>query len=146
LRPEGGRCLDVSSVSTSQPPDGKSMRFVSGPLSENRDMGHRVHTSLVFCGSPPGRALTRLIRTFEPPKVPSSTHPRRDSFSEIDFGSTALAPHISPSWCNNFRSRTLVWSEALARTYIGVEQNAEKDDLETHTIQILDEPRNILAL
>jgi hypothetical protein len=39
-------------------------------MFEDKDIRHRVHTSLTFRGSPPGYILTRLIRTFEPFKVP----------------------------------------------------------------------------
>ena len=61
----------------------------------------RVHTSLTFCGFPLEGALTRLMRTFEPLKDPSYTHPRRDSESVHDFGSTSLTPHILLSSCSD---------------------------------------------
>ena len=65
----------------------------------------RKHTSLTFCGPPSGYVLTRWIRTFEPSKLPSYTHPeagerlilRRESESLHDFGSISLTPHISRS-------------------------------------------------
>ena len=57
-------------------------------------MRDQVHTSLNFCGSSPGYILTRLTRTLEPLNVPSYTHPRSDSESVHDFGSTCLKPHI----------------------------------------------------
>ena len=56
-------------------------------------MQYQIHTSLIFCGSPPGYLLTRRTRTFEPLKVPSYTDPRSDSVSVQDFGSTCLTPH-----------------------------------------------------
>ena len=70
------------------------MRYVS---IEDKGTQDRAPTSLTFRESPPGRILTRLMRIFEPFKVPLCTHPRRDSGSLHDFGSTSLAPHIFPS-------------------------------------------------
>ena len=54
----------------------------------------RIRTSLIFCESPSEDILTYLMRTFEPLNNPTYTHPRRDSGSVHDSGSTSLMPHI----------------------------------------------------
>lgn len=68
---------------------------------ENGELQHRGRTSLTFCELPLGSILTRLIRTFEPSKIPSYTHPRRESESVHDFGSTSLTLHIFLSSCSD---------------------------------------------
>lgn len=63
-----------------------------------------------------------------------------------DFGRTPLTPQIFLSSCRDFWNATLVWSEMLARTYTSVEIGVGRDGLGTHVIQILNEPRQVLAL
>ena len=104
-----------------------------------------VHTSLAFCVSPPEDTRTRRTLTFEPLYVPLYAHPIRDSESVHDVGSTSLMPHTVLSSCKNSWKAGLLRSETPNRTYTNVNGSASKDESETHTIQILDEPRQILA-
>lgn len=92
------------------------------------------------------------MRTLEPLKVPSHTDPgagggltsRREPESVHDFGSTALMLHILLS------SRRDSWNTgpegSETRIYANVERNVWKDDLKAHTIQVVDEPYQVLAL
>jgi hypothetical protein len=69
---------------------------------EDKEMQNKaLHTSLTLRESPPGYVLTRLTRTLEPLNVPSYTHPRSDSESVHDFGSTSLMPHMFLSSCKD---------------------------------------------
>ena len=108
---------------------------------------------MTFCGSPPGYTLTRFTRTLEPLMVPSRTYPeaggrpmsRRESESEQDFGSSCLTLHIFPSSYRDPWNARLAGSEIPTRIYAGYECGVEKGRLETHTVQVLDEPPQILA-
>jgi hypothetical protein len=80
------------------------------------------HTSLTSCGSPPGYALMRLMRTFEPLKVPSYTHPRRVSEIVHDSGSTPLTPHTFLSSRSDSRNGALARSDTSRTTYPGDER------------------------
>ena len=55
-------------------------------------------------------------------------------------------PHILLSSCRDSWNGILAGSEILQRTYASVECGAGKSGLETHAVQILDEPRQIFAL
>jgi len=108
--------------------------------SQNEEMWYRERAFLTFCESPSGYILTCLIWTFEPPRVPSYRHPetdgrlmsRKESGRVHDFGSSSLAPHISPSSCRDSWNAGLVWSEIPMRTYPGGRCGMRRDDLETH--------------
>ena len=89
----------------------------------------RARTSLAFCWSPPGHTLTRLMRTFNPSKVPSYTHPRRDSGTVHDSGRTSLTPHIFLRSCSDRRNKTLVRSEMSVRIWNSVELSATKEEV-----------------
>ena len=71
---------------------------------------------------------------------------RSDSESIHDFGSTRLTPQIFPISCRSPWNMELAGLETLMRTYTGVELRVERDGSETHAIQVLDEPHQILAL
>ena len=88
---------------------------------KHRGAGYRMHTSLAFFGSPPRYILTRLIRTFEPLKVPSNTHPRRDSESVHDIGSTSPTPAIFLSSSKDSRNAGFARSGMLLRTCAEIE-------------------------
>ena len=143
--------MDVSSVSTRRPPGGRSTDFVSA--WEWRNMARQERTSLTFCGSPMVCVHTRLIRTLKPPRV-SHTHSgadwrplsRSESESVQDLGSNSSMPHIFPSSCRDSWNARLPGSEILTRTYTSVERRVGKIHFETHAIQILDEPGQILSL
>ena len=86
-------------------------------MSEEKGTQNRIPTSFAPRGSPPGCILTRLMRTLDPLKVPSYTHPRRESDSMHDFGRTSLAPHILPSSRKDSWNTGVAWSEILAIIY-----------------------------
>ena len=86
------------------------------------------------------------MRTFEPLNVPSYTHPRRESESEHDFGSTFLTPHIRLSSFSDSKNGTPLGSEALQRTCASGERGTGKNGVRTHIVQEVDEPSRILAL
>lgn len=88
---------------------------VTSPF-ENKGKYNRVHTSFTLRESPPECALTRLIRTFEPLKVPSYTHPMRDSWSDHDFGNTSLTRHRYPSSRRDSRNTGIAWLEMSTTT------------------------------
>jgi len=71
---------------------------------------------------------------------------RRESESIYDLGSTSLAPHSFLSSCKHSWNATLAGSEIPMRPCTSVERRVKRDGLETHAIQVLDEPRQILAL
>ena len=73
--------------------------------------------------------------------------PWRESVESVhDFGNTPLTPHIFLSSCNNSRNEIFVGLEMPTRTYPGVKRRVGRDRLETHAIEILDQPCQILAL
>ena len=87
-----------------------------GSMRLGKEMWDQVHTSLTFRRSPPGYILRRLTRTFEPSKVPSYTHPRRDSERVHDFGSTSFMPQIFPSSYSDSWNGVLAWPGVSTRT------------------------------
>jgi len=115
---------------------------------------HRERTSSTLSGSPSGYDITRLTRTLELSRVPSHAHPevegrptsRRESESIQDFGNNSLIPHIFPSSCRDSWNARLAGSKIPTRTCAGSERRVERSDSETHGVQVLDEPRQILAL
>ena len=109
-------------------------------------MCHRGHTSLTFCGSALECARTRLMRTFEPLKVPSYTHPRSESDNSHVSGSTLLTPQILLSSSSGSRSGTLVRSERSERACASGERGTEKNEVKAHVVQVVDQPSQILAL
>ena len=73
--------------------------------------------------------------------------PWRESVESVhDFGNTPLTPHIFLSSCNNSWNVISTGLEMPTRTCPGVKRRVRKDGLETHTIKVLDQPRQILAL
>ena len=73
--------------------------------------------------------------------------PRRESVESVrDFGNTPLAPHIFLSSCSNSWNVVFAGLEMPTRTYPGVECRPGRDGLETHAIEVLDQPCQILAL
>ena len=103
------------------------------------------YTSLTFWGSPLECVRTRLIRTFEPLKVPSYTHPRSESESVHVFGSTFLAPHTLLSSSSGSRSGMPLGLETSQRTCANGERGTGENGGEAHIVQIVDEPNQILA-
>ena len=135
--------MDAPGVSRPRPPGGRPASSVS--IREWKT-GHQGHTSLTFWGSPFECVRTRLIRTFDPLNVPSYTHPRSESESVHVFGRTLLTPHILRSSSSGSRNGTLLGSEISQRACPGGERRTERNDAETHLIQIVDEPSQVLAL
>ena len=88
----------------------------------------------------------RLIRTFEPLNVSSYTHPRSEAESVHVFGSTFLTPHIPLSSPSSSRNQTQLGSEISQRICVGGERGTERNGVEAHFIQIVDEPSQVLAL
>ena len=71
---------------------------------------------------------------------------RSESESTRDFGRATLAPHTFPSSYKYSRNARSSGPGTPAITYVGVKRIAEKGGLETHAIQVLNEPHQILAL
>ena len=71
---------------------------------------------------------------------------RRESESVQDVGSTPLMPHIFLSSCRDSRNKKFAGSELPARIYVGIEHRAGEGVLETHAIQIFDQPHQIVTL
>ena len=134
--------MDASGVSRLQLAGEKSEGSMSVWERGNVSPGY---TSLTFWGSPLECVHTRLMRTFEPLKVPSYTHPRSESESVHVFGSTFLVPHILWSSSSGSRSGTLPGSERSQRTCDGDERGMGKNGAEAHIVQIVDEPSQIFA-
>ena len=86
------------------------------------------------------------MRTFEPLKVPSYTHPRSESESVHAFGSTFLTPHILLSSSSSSRHGALLGSDISQRTCAGGEHGMGRNSTEADFVQIVDEPSQILAL
>ena len=73
--------------------------------------------------------------------------PRRESVeSAQDFGNTPLTPHIFLSSCNNSWNVMFAGLEMPTRTYPDFERRVGRDGLETHAIEVLYQPCQILAL
>ena len=106
----------------------------------------RIRASSTFCRSPLEGVRTRLMRTFEPLKDPSYTHPRRESEIEHDSGSTFLTPHILLSSSSGSRNWSLLGSEMLERTCASGECGTEGNGVRAHIVQIVDKPNQILVL
>ena len=86
------------------------------------------------------------MRTLEPLKVPSYTHPRSDSESVHVFGSTHLTPQILLSSSSGSRSGTLLGSERSRRTCVSGERGTGKNEVKACIVQIVDQPSQIFAL
>ena len=63
-----------------------------------------------------------------------------------DFGSTPLIPHTSLNPRSDSWNAALAGPEIPTRIYAGAERRVGRGSLETHTVQVLNEPRQILAL
>ena len=86
------------------------------------------------------------MRTFEPLKVPSYTHPRSESESMHMFGSTFLIPQIFLSSSSVSQSGTPLGLEMSWRICANGERGTGRNGMETHIVQIVDQPSQILAL
>ena len=74
------------------------------------------------------------MRTFEPLKVPSYTHPRSESESVYVFGSTFLIPQILLSSSSGSRSGTLLISERSQRTCASGERGTGENEVKAHIV------------
>lgn len=119
--PEMERGLSGLSISTAQLLGRRSLKLVGTGKRGNVVMPTQ-RTFLALCGSSSEYSFARLIRTFEPLKVPSRAWPifRRESGSVHDSGKISRVPHISLSSCRSSWNAWLVGSEIPARTYGGV--------------------------
>ena len=115
----------MPSVSTARLRGGKP---VSSSEAENGKIRRQERAFLTSCTSPLGSVVTRFTR---------SVH---------DFGKASLTSHIFLSWSSDSWNAELAGSEIPTRTYTGAERRAERDSLETHAIQVLDKPSQILPL
>ena len=86
------------------------------------------------------------MRTFEPLKVPSYTHPKSESESVHVFGSTFLTPHSLLSSSSGSRGGALLGLKRSQRACASGERGTGKNKVKAHIAQIVDQPSQIFAL
>ena len=84
--------------------------------------------------------------TFKPLKVPSYIYPRSKSESVHMSRSTFLTPHTLLSSYSSSQSGTLLGLGMSQRTCAGGEHGKERNGVEAHIVQTVDEPSQILIL